>query len=123
LAITAAILSVLVGAAREIFAHDAEHRLIHALPRLAGAATIVLLDGNDSGPIRLFSSGLHIEPTQPPIGPSGPGERANAQLKSWRILRKLRCCPDASDAWPRPSTCYRTTKPPPDEKAHYRYRQ
>jgi hypothetical protein len=23
----------------------------------------------------------------------GPGERANAQLKSWRILNKLRCCP------------------------------
>ena len=23
----------------------------------------------------------------------GPGERANAQLKSWHILRKLRCCP------------------------------
>jgi DDE superfamily endonuclease/Helix-turn-helix of DDE superfamily endonuclease len=23
----------------------------------------------------------------------GPGERANAQLKSWRILQKLRCCP------------------------------
>jgi hypothetical protein len=22
-----------------------------------------------------------------------PGERANAQLKSWRILRKLRSCP------------------------------
>ena len=22
-----------------------------------------------------------------------PGERANAQLKSWRIQRKLRCCP------------------------------
>ncbi len=22
-----------------------------------------------------------------------PGERANAQLKSWRILCKLRCCP------------------------------
>jgi hypothetical protein len=22
-----------------------------------------------------------------------PGERANAQLKSWRILRKLHCCP------------------------------
>ena len=21
-----------------------------------------------------------------------PGERANAQLKTWRILRKLRCC-------------------------------
>ena len=23
----------------------------------------------------------------------GPGERANAQLKSWKILRKIRCCP------------------------------
>ena len=23
----------------------------------------------------------------------GPGERANAQLKTWRILRKLRCRP------------------------------
>ena len=22
-----------------------------------------------------------------------PGERANAQLKTWRILRKLCCCP------------------------------
>ena len=22
-----------------------------------------------------------------------PGERANVQLKTWRILRKLRCCP------------------------------
>jgi hypothetical protein len=24
----------------------------------------------------------------------GPGERANAQLKSWKILRRIRCCPD-----------------------------
>jgi transposase len=23
----------------------------------------------------------------------GPGERGNAQLKAWRILRKIRCCP------------------------------
>lgn len=23
----------------------------------------------------------------------GPGERANAQLKSWKILTKFRCCP------------------------------
>lgn len=23
----------------------------------------------------------------------GPGERANAQLKTWRVLRKIRCCP------------------------------
>ena len=37
----------------------------------------------------------------------GPGERANAQLKSWRILRKLRCCPwragQLAKAGPRPS--------------------
>lgn len=26
----------------------------------------------------------------------GRGERANAQLKTWRVLRKLRCCPDKS---------------------------
>jgi hypothetical protein len=26
----------------------------------------------------------------------GPGERANAQLKSWRVLRKIRCCPRRS---------------------------
>ena len=26
-------------------------------------------------------------------GLRSPGERANAQLKTWRILRKLRCCP------------------------------
>jgi hypothetical protein len=29
-----------------------------------------------------------------------PGERANAQLKTWRILRKLRCCPCAGAAAP-----------------------
>ena len=23
----------------------------------------------------------------------GPGERANASLKSWKILRRIRCCP------------------------------
>ena len=26
-----------------------------------------------------------------------PGERASAQLKTWRILRKLRCCPWRAD--------------------------
>jgi hypothetical protein len=46
----------------------------------------------------------------------GPGERANAQLKHWRILRKVRCRPDASAATPKPSTSYRTTKSPADEK-------
>jgi hypothetical protein len=32
-------------------------------------------------------------PTAPHARLRGPGERANAQLKTWRILRKLRCCP------------------------------
>ena len=32
-----------------------------------------------------------------------PGERANAQLKTWRILRKLRCCPGAPDSSDRKS--------------------
>ena len=36
-----------------------------------------------------------------------PGERANAQLKTWRILRKLRCCPlarwAARQGHPRPA--------------------
>jgi hypothetical protein len=35
-----------------------------------------------------------------------PGERANAQLKTWRILRKLRCCPwrrATRQSHPRPS--------------------
>jgi hypothetical protein len=31
----------------------------------------------------------------------GPGERANVQLKTWRILRKLRCCPRAPADWPK----------------------
>jgi hypothetical protein len=35
-----------------------------------------------------------------------PGARANAQLKTCRILRKLRCCPDAPDSTPRPSVRY-----------------
>jgi len=38
----------------------------------------------------------------------GPGERANAQLKTWCILRKLRCCPwegrAACQGHPRPSS-------------------
>ncbi|MEU6700906.1 IS5/IS1182 family transposase, partial [Pseudonocardia sp. NPDC046786] len=28
----------------------------------------------------------------------GPGERANAQLKSWQVLRKIRSCPGHATA-------------------------
>ena len=38
-----------------------------------------------------------------------PGERANAQLKTWHILRKLRC-PGAPDSRPKPSTSFRPTR-------------
>jgi DDE superfamily endonuclease len=33
------------------------------------------------------------EATAPTRSSAPPGERANAQLKAWRILRTLRCCP------------------------------
>ena len=50
-----------------------------------------------------------------------PGERANAQLKSWRILRKLRCCPLARrttrQGHPRPGDSRSIKRM---EKAHWR---
>jgi hypothetical protein len=39
-----------------------------------------------------------------------PAERANAQLKTWRILRKLRCCPGAPGSSPKPSTSSRPAR-------------
>jgi DDE superfamily endonuclease len=46
-----------------------------------------------------------------------PGERANAQLKNWRILRKLRCCPwRAPGNSPRLFTYCRSARLTPDEK-------
>jgi hypothetical protein len=36
--------------------------------------------------------------------------RAHAQLKSWQILRKLRCCPGASGSWPRPSMSFKPAR-------------
>ena len=42
-----------------------------------------------------------------------PGERANAQLKAWRILRKRRCCPwRAPGSSPKPSTSFKSARPP-----------
>jgi hypothetical protein len=45
-----------------------------------------------------------------------PGERANAQLKSWRILRKLRCCPWRAGQLAKAIHVFRPAKPE-DEKA------
>jgi hypothetical protein len=39
----------------------------------------------------------------------GPGERANAQLKTWKALTKLRCSPTAQANSPKPSTSSTTT--------------
>jgi hypothetical protein len=39
-----------------------------------------------------------------------PGKRANVQLKSWRILRKLRCCPGTPGNSPKPSTSFKPAK-------------
>src|SRR5690348_14400007 len=33
----------------------------------------------------------------------GPDERANAMLKIWKILRKIRCCPYRPPRWSTPS--------------------
>jgi len=40
-----------------------------------------------------------------------PGERADAQLKNWRILCKLRCCPWRARQIAKPSTSFRPAKP------------
>ncbi len=39
-----------------------------------------------------------------------PAERANAQLKTWRILRKLRCCPWRAGHLARPSMYFKPTR-------------
>ena len=68
---------------------------------LAASGLVVLADKGDTG------AGEHIHtPYRGRNKPASqkaanrahakfraPGERANAQLKSWRLLRKLRCCP------------------------------
>ncbi|TDD56978.1 hypothetical protein E1286_01350 [Nonomuraea terrae] len=42
---------------------------------------------------RLLRRSRRRRPRGGPLSRGGPGERAHAQLKSWRILRKLRCSP------------------------------
>jgi hypothetical protein len=45
------------------------------------------------------------------------GERANAQLKSWKLLRKLRCSPSKIGHLRKAAHVLQTAKPPQDEKA------
>jgi hypothetical protein len=82
--------------------HDLTAARIWGIIReLAGAGLIVLADKGYIG------AGEHVltpcrgrnKPASQKAANSAhaklraPGERANAQLKTWRILRKLRCCP------------------------------
>ena len=52
----------------------------------AGQDVLVPYRGRGKPPSQKASNSAHAKLR-------GPGERANAQLKTWHILRKLRCCP------------------------------
>jgi hypothetical protein len=94
------------------------------LRELAAAGLVVLADKGYIG------AGDHVRtPYRRPKKPApqktanrahaqlrSPGERANAQLKTWRILRKLRCCPWKPGSWPKPSTSFKPARSQ-DEKA------
>jgi hypothetical protein len=82
--------------------HDLTAARIWGIVReLAAAGLIVLADKGYTGAgehIRTPYKGRKKPESQKAANRAhaklrGPGERANAQLKTWRILRKLRCCP------------------------------
>ena len=76
-------------------------RIWGILRELAAAGLVVLADKGYTGAgghIRTPYKGKSKPASQKAANRAhatlrGPGERANAQLKTWRILRKLRCCP------------------------------
>jgi DDE superfamily endonuclease len=82
--------------------HDLNAARIWGIVReLATAGLIVLADKGYTGAgdhIRTPYNGKNKPASQKAANRAhaklrGPGERANAQLKTWHILRKLRCCP------------------------------
>ena len=83
-------------------AHDlTAARIWGILRELAAAGLIVLADKGYTGagdPVLTPCRGRNKPASQNDANRAharlrAPGERANAQLKAWRILRKLRCCP------------------------------
>ena len=84
-------------------AHDLTAARIWGIVRelAASGRLIVLADKGYHGAgdhIRTPYKGKNKPPSQKAANRAhaqlrSPGERANAQLKAWRILRKLRCCP------------------------------
>ena len=70
------------------------------LAELEGAGLIVLADKGYQGAAhaKVPYKGKNKPPSQKDPNKAhaqlrSPGERANAQLKTWKILTKLRCCP------------------------------
>jgi hypothetical protein len=95
--------------------HDLTAARIWGIVReLAASGLIVLADkGYHGAGARLITpyKGRNKPPSQKAANRAhaklrGPGERANAQLESWRILRKLRCCPERPGSSPRPPTSF-----------------
>ncbi|GAA3831989.1 hypothetical protein GCM10022226_61430 [Sphaerisporangium flaviroseum] len=83
-------------------AHDLSAARIWGIPRALERAGIITLADKAyqgaEGPIITPYKGKNKPTSQKQANRShaklrGPGERANAQLKSWKILRKLRCSP------------------------------
>src|SRR5512135_698913 len=76
-------------------------RIWGILRELVASALIVLADKGYAGAgdhVRIPYRGRNKPASQKDANRAhaqlrSPGERANAQLKTWRILRKLRCCP------------------------------
>ena len=82
--------------------HDLTAARIWGIVReLAGCGLVILADKGYTGAgehIRTPYRGRNKPASQKDANRAharlrSPGERANAQLKTWRILRKLRCCP------------------------------
>jgi DDE superfamily endonuclease/Helix-turn-helix of DDE superfamily endonuclease len=82
--------------------HDLTAARIWGIVReLAGCGLVILADKGYAGAgehIRTPYRGRNKPASQKDANRAharlrSPGERANAQLKTWRILRKLRCCP------------------------------
>ncbi|MFY9774014.1 MAG: transposase family protein [Trebonia sp.] len=81
--------------------HDKKAEWIwDVLAELAGAGLVTLADKGYQGSsyAKIPYRGKNKPESQKQVNRAhaklrAPGERANAQLKAWRILRKLRCCP------------------------------
>ena len=84
-----------------IWTSAAAARIWGIIAELAASGLVVLADKGYTGAgdhVRVPYKGKNKPASQKDANRAharlrGPGERANAQLKSWRILRKLRCCP------------------------------